>query len=75
VDITGNVYIADSGNNAIYEWNVETQQVTPLISSGLNGPCGVAVDISGNVYIADTGNNAIKVWSASTQQVTSLVSG
>jgi Putative binding domain, N-terminal/NHL repeat len=49
--------------------------VTPLVSSGLNSPDGVAVDGAGNVYIADTSNQAIKHWSASTQQVTKLVSG
>ena len=74
VDGSGNVYIADQNNNAIKEWSAATQQVTTLVSSGLDAPSGVAVDGSGNVYIADTGNNAIKEWSASTQQVTTLVS-
>ena len=31
----GNVYIADTGNNAIKEWNAATQTVTTLVSSGL----------------------------------------
>jgi sugar lactone lactonase YvrE len=48
--------------------------VTTLVSSGLNGPAGVAVDRSGNVYFADQGNSAVKEWSAATQQVTTLVS-
>ena len=74
VDGSGNVYIADVGSQAIEEWNSSTQQVTTLVSSGLNSPQGVAVDSAGNVYIADTGNNAIKEWSPSTQQVTTLVS-
>ena len=74
VDASGNVYIADTGNNAIKKWRASTQQVTTLVSSGLSGPTGVAVDGSGNVYIADTGNSAIKEWNASTQQVTVLVS-
>jgi sugar lactone lactonase YvrE len=74
VDGSGNVYIADSQNSVIREWNASTQLMTTLVSSGLNDPSGVAVDNSGNVYIADTVNNAIKEWSASTQQVTTLVS-
>ena len=57
VDGSGNVYIADTGNNAIKEWNASTQAVTTLVSSGLNNPYGVAVDGSGNVYIADQGDN------------------
>jgi uncharacterized protein (TIGR03437 family) len=70
----GNVYIADTGNNAVEEWNAATRQVTALVSSGLNLPAGVAVDSFGNVYVADTGNNAIKEWNSATQQVTTLAS-
>ena len=39
---------------------VAANPVTPLVSSGLQHPSGVAVDGAGNVYIADTMNNAIK---------------
>jgi streptogramin lyase len=74
VDAAGNVYIADTGDNAIKEWNASTGTVTSLVSSGLNQPKGVAVDAAGNVYIADTGDNAIKEWNASTGTVTTLVS-
>jgi hypothetical protein len=38
VDASGNVYIADSANNAIRMWNASTQQMTTLVSSGLNDP-------------------------------------
>jgi streptogramin lyase len=74
VDGLGNVYFSDIGNNAVEEWVPSMQQLTTLVSSGLNDPEGIAVDSSGNVYISDTGNNAIKEWSAATQQVTTLVS-
>ena len=74
VDSSGNIYIADAGNNAIKKWTASTQSLTTLVSSGLNYPGGVAVDGSGNVYIADSENEAIKEWNASTQQVTTLVS-
>ena len=50
VDSLGNLYIADTGNNAIKEWNDGTQQVTTL-SSAQNNPKAVAVDNQGNVYI------------------------
>jgi hypothetical protein len=60
VDGSGNVYIGDSFNQALKEWSAATQQVTTLVSSGLQYPQGVAVDGSGNVYIADTRNDAIK---------------
>jgi len=74
VDSIGNVYIADTGHNAIAEWNAATQQLTSLVSSGLSAPAGVAVDGAGNVYIADTGHNALKEWNVFTQQVATLVS-
>lgn len=75
VDGPGNLYLADTGNNTIKLWSVNTQQVTTLVPSGLNTPTGVAVDGRGNVYIADNKNSAIKKWSVSTGQVTSVVSG
>ena len=67
VDISGNVYIADSGSNKILMVN-STGIITTIAGTGsygsggdggaatsaqLNGPDGVSVDISGNVYIAD----------------------
>ncbi|HZM03685.1 MAG TPA: BACON domain-containing carbohydrate-binding protein [Candidatus Saccharimonadales bacterium] len=75
VDVTGNVYIADSGDSAIKEWTVTNKALTSLVSTGLNAPSGVAVDGAGNVYFTDTGNNAIKEWSAVNSNVTTLVSG
>jgi hypothetical protein len=73
VDRFGNVFIADTRNNLIEEWQPYPRGLFPLVD-GLNGPAGVAVDDSGNVFIADTGNNAIKEWQASTRTVSTLVS-
>ena len=75
LDSNGNVYFSDAGHSAIDEWNVASQQVTKLVTSGLNVPVGVAVDAEGNVYFADEKNNAIKEWSAATNVVSTLVSG
>ena len=74
VDGAGNLYIADSANNAIKKWTLTNHVLTTLVSSGLNNPNSVAVDGSGNVYVADTGNNAIKEWVAATSNLTTLVS-
>lgn len=75
VDGQGNVYIADTGNNAVREWLPATQQVNALVTSGLKGPVSVAVDASGDVYIADGGNRAIEEWTPANQQFTTLATG
>jgi sugar lactone lactonase YvrE len=65
------VTVTQAGTNYIGPYGTGT--AITLVSSGLNGPEGVAVDGSGNVYIADTFSKTIKEWSPSTQQVSTLV--
>lgn len=50
LDPTGNLYIADSGNNKIRE--VSSSGTITSIAPG-NGPTGVALDHSGNLFFAD----------------------
>ena len=74
VDAAGNVYLADTGNNAIKKWNASDNTVVTLVATGLSQPRGVAVDTAGNVYIADTFNHAVRKWTAATNSVSTLVS-
>ncbi len=53
---------------------VAANPVTPLDSTGLSFPFGVAVDGSGNVYFSDNNNNAVDEWQAATNTITTLVS-
>jgi streptogramin lyase len=73
VDTLNNVYVADSGNNAVEEWSPGASTVVPLVSSGLYSPSAVAVDDQGNVYIADGENYAIETWLPSTGQMTTTL--
>ena len=76
VDLSGNLYVADSGNHRI------RKIANPLGASGgtvstfagstqgyadgtgtsaqFNAPLGIAVDSAGYLYVADTGNNRIR---------------
>lgn len=64
VDGAGNIYVADTGNNAIREITpmgvVTTLSIAADNALALNGPGGVAVDGNGNVYVADTDNHCIR---------------
>ncbi len=73
IDGAGNIYVADTGNNAIRKITPQGT-VSTLAGDGkagyrdgaaaqarFNGPIGVAVDSTGKVYVADTYNDRIRV--------------
>jgi len=73
VDSSGNLYIADSGNNRIRKVVLANGVISTVAGTGvagfgdgattaakLNNPTDVAVDASGNLFIADTGNNRLR---------------
>ena len=62
VDGSGNVYVADTNNNAVKEMppGCASSSCVTTLGGGFSQPDGVAVDGSGNVYVADYGNNAVK---------------
>jgi sugar lactone lactonase YvrE len=64
VDPSGDLFLADSGNNRVIElpWNTVTSGWSgqiPVPSSALNDPQGTGLDASGNLYIADMGNQRV----------------
>jgi sugar lactone lactonase YvrE len=87
-DASGNIYVADSGNNVVRMLSSGTGLVTLLAGNGqsvftgdggpataasLNAPMGIAVDAAGNLYIADTGNAVVRTVSAATGQIATLL--
>ncbi|MEW6731107.1 MAG: IPT/TIG domain-containing protein [Acidobacteriota bacterium] len=75
VDVTGNLFIADSGNNRVRKVDVRTGIITtiagngianfsgdngPAINASFRNPSGVAIDGTGNIFISDNGNNRIR---------------
>lgn len=90
VDGTGNVFIADSGNNVIREVAVTTNIITTVAGTGvpgftgdggaatsatLNNPNGVYVDAAGDIFIADSGNNAVREVVAGTTPTIMRIAG
>src|SRR6266550_2286699 len=77
VDGSGNVFVADTYNNAVKKILAAGggySTVIPL-GSGFSNPFGVAVDASGNVFVADSANNAVKKILAADGSVTTLGNG
>lgn len=84
-DALGDLYIADTGNNAVRRVDAFTGNISTVAGTGaagnggdggaatssqLNSPMGLALDSSGNLYIADTGNNRIREVMAVNGQIT-----
>ena len=70
VDGSGNVYVADTGNNRIQKFTSGGAYVTQWGTAGsgngqFSNPYGVAVDGSGNVYVSETINNRIQKFTSS----------
>jgi DNA-binding beta-propeller fold protein YncE len=75
VDSQGNLYIADSGNNAVRRVSTSGVITTvagtgtagdsgdggPATDAALNSPEGLAIDQAGDLLIADTFNNAVRL--------------
>jgi hypothetical protein len=68
VDATGNVYVADTGNNRIQKFDSQGNFLLQWGSFGsgngqFKGPRGIAADSAGDVIVADTLNNRFQKFS------------
>ena len=58
VDAAGNVFVADTVNNAVKK--ISPAGTVSSLVSGFSEPRGVAVDAARSVFVADYGNSAVK---------------
>ena len=87
VGSSGDLFIADSGNNRVREVNHATGVITTVAGNGnggysgdgeaatsaqLNFPQGLAMDAAGNLFIADSSNNRIREVNHATGNITTV---
>src|SRR5204862_317026 len=85
LDASGNLYIADYGNQRVRKVDAASGIITTVAGNGspafagdggaatsasLNSPVSVALDASGNLYVADQGNHRIRKVAAATGIIT-----
>jgi len=86
-DSSGNIFIADTDNNAIREVSAATHTISTVAGTGLPGyfgdggpatqamlsnPTAVALDASGNIFIADWGNCVVRKITLSTGNISTV---
>jgi DNA-binding beta-propeller fold protein YncE/tetratricopeptide (TPR) repeat protein len=69
VDVSGNFWVADTGNDRLQKFNREGSLLQVIGRGGskegeFDSPSAVALTLKGNIVVADTGNRRVQVFSA-----------
>lgn len=90
IDASGNVYIADSGNNRVRKVTASTGIITTIAGNGtagytgdggvataaeLSAPLAISLDAAGNLYIGDSGNQVVRKVDAATNTIYTIAGG
>ncbi|MDR2167753.1 MAG: hypothetical protein LBE35_07895 [Clostridiales bacterium] len=59
MDEDGNLFITDSGNDAVRK--IDTEGEVSTIAEGFNYPTGIAINSEGVIFVSDTGNHKIRM--------------
>jgi hypothetical protein len=70
IDSSNNIYVADTGNDRVQEFDTHGNYLRTFGSSGTGtgqflGPMGVAVNGTGYVYVTDAGNDRVEIFDPS----------
>lgn len=69
VDGSGNVYVADTGNNRVMKYNSKGEFLSAF-QSGFNKPKAVAVNVDGSiVYVCDSGNKRVAAFDTKIKKI------
>ncbi len=89
VDKSGNVYVADAGNNRVRMVAASNKYISTIAGNGtagytgdgaaataaeINNPTAVAVDPTGNVFFIDKGNARVRRVDATTKYISTVLS-
>lgn len=77
VDSSGDLWVADTGNNRIEEFNQQGEYLSQFGSEGsgngqLSEPAALAVTREGDIWVADTGNDRVEEFSPSGKYITQI---
>ena len=77
VDSSGDLWVADSDNDRIEEFNEQGEYLSQFGSEGsgagqLSEPAALAIGPEGDIWVADTGNDRVEEFSPSGQYITQI---
>ena len=62
VDVSGNLWVTNSGTSTLAVLNATTAQPTVYAGGGLSGPSGIAFDSMGNAWVTDKTSSNVSVF-------------